>query len=75
MLVKISKSEKEAVEFACGLADLTVLFYSVESAPHMMQAEIINIDGNEPSHTMVFYLARQIEAKLACSQFTKKNSY
>jgi hypothetical protein len=72
MLVKISKSEKNAVEYACKLADLKVYFYSVETAPDMVQAEILDHDGVDPSRIIAFYLARQIEAKLACEQFIKK---
>lgn len=72
MLVKISKSEKNAVEYACVIVDFKVKFYSIETAPDMVQAEILNEYGSEPSNTMAFYLARQIEAKLACEQFSKK---
>jgi hypothetical protein len=72
MLVKISKSEKEAVEYACALADLKVSFYSIENSPEIVQAEMLDLYGEEPGPAISFYLARQIEAKLACEQFSKK---
>lgn len=72
MLVKISESDKTAVEYGCRLSDYKVSFYTVENAKGLVQAEILDMYGEEPSREMIWYLVRSIEAKLACDSFKER---
>jgi hypothetical protein len=72
MIIKITKTERNALEKGCALADLKVSFYSNEIAEGMLTCEITDAFGEEPSNTMAFYLARQIEAQVEVDNFINR---
>jgi hypothetical protein len=72
MIIKIAKSERSAIEKGVAIADLKVLFYSNETTEGMLTAEILDAFGEEPSNTMAFYLARQIEAQVEVDNFINR---
>lgn len=72
MIVTIEKSDKEAIQYACGLLDYKCSFYSNESKEGVMQAEITDTLGDEITRAMAWYICRQVEAKLASDLWSKK---
>jgi hypothetical protein len=72
MKIKASKTERNAIEKGCALADLKVLFFSNEITEGMLTAEILDAFGEEPSNVMAFYLARQIEAQVEVDNFINR---
>lgn len=72
MIVTIDKKEISAVKYACSLCDHKANFFTIESNDKMVQVEILNEDSKEPTLTMVWHLARQVETKLACEAFAKR---
>jgi hypothetical protein len=72
MIIKISKVERNALEKGCALADLKVSFYSNETAEGLLTAEITDAFGEEVDRSMVWYLARQIDAQLQVEEFVNR---
>lgn len=72
MIIKVSRTERSAIEKGVAIADLKVLFYSNETAEGMLTAEILDAYGEEPSNVMAFYLARQIEAQVEVDNFINR---
>lgn len=72
MIIKVAKTERNAIEKGCALADLKVIFYSNETADGLLTAEVTDLYGEEPSNVMAFYLARQIEAQVQCDEFINR---
>lgn len=71
MIIKISDSDKSAVQFSCALLGYRCRFFTNESKPGLSQVEILDDFGKEVSIEVSWYLARQVEAKLACNFFEK----
>ena len=72
MLVRIDKKEINAVKYACAFGDLKATFYTVESKEGIVQVDILNQDGTEPSTSTIWYVARQMESKLQLEDFVRR---
>lgn len=72
MIVTIDKSEINAAKYACALCEYKANFYTNEVNDKVVNFELLESNGDEPSLKMIWYLARQIEAKLAIEAFSKK---
>lgn len=57
-LVKIAKSEKDALSFVCGLGETPVIFYTIEENDEMLLAEIRCMDSS------LFYLGRMMAVRI-----------
>lgn len=70
MIVKIKKSEVDALKYACAMINLSVEFYTTESQPELVAAEI---KGNLAwmSQEVTFYLGRMMETQLAKEELLK----
>jgi hypothetical protein len=76
MLIKIRKSEVDAMQYAAALVELRVRFYTVESPvtekPETMCVEVTNSECEDPSPLMTWYLARHFDIKLEVDQFVNR---
>lgn len=72
MIIKVAKTERNAIEKGCVLADLKVLFYSNETADGLLTAEVTDLYGEEIPNAMAWYLARQVDAQLQCEEFINR---
>lgn len=72
MIIKIASKEQDALRYVCGLCDCVVSFYSIETNPEMVQAEIVYSNREEPSAAIAWYLGRQIECKIAIDEFKSR---
>lgn len=76
MFVTIAKSEKEAMEFACAVAECKVEFFTIESTvthnPEALKVQVTDVDGDEITPARTFYLARILENKLERDKLAAK---
>jgi hypothetical protein len=72
MKIKITKLERESLIKCCAIADLRVLFYTDERATGLLNAEITDKQGGEPSNVMTWYVARQLSDMLQVEEFVNK---
>lgn len=66
MIVPIDKNEKEPVEEMCALSNCKVSFYTMESNPLMLQAEITELNGEELSTKDAWFIGRSVAWSMAC---------
>lgn len=70
-MLKIDASERENFENACSTFGATVKFYTIESNPLMLQAEIKDGD-NEPSLMQMYIIGRDTATKRFYDKITTK---
>lgn len=72
MMITIAKTEVDAMKYVCALLEYKVDFYSVETNTDLLQAEVLDSFGEEPSNIMMWHMGRQIELRLLVESFSAR---
>lgn len=65
MLVNIDKKERDIVAKMCAQSNCKVDFYTLETNPLMLRAEILELNGGEISARDAWYIGRSVVWVLA----------
>lgn len=68
MLVNIDKKERDTIARVCAISSCKVRFFTNETNPLVLQAEILDYDGNEISPRDAWYIGRTIVWSIATDE-------
>lgn len=72
MIIKIEKNAKNALEKACAMSDIKLIFYTNEEADGMVTAELLDMSGEDITNKTAWYLARYVEVELQVEEFANR---
>jgi len=72
MIIKASKSDRDAIEKVCALGDLKCEVYTMENNEEMFAYNILNLDNSEPSNGYIWYVARSVALEIEIRELHNK---